>query len=144
MRDFCCQQDGRSRADPIVSEADQLLTETYTDQVSEGYMLMAAGSGDHGASGQEDGEEEQEESQESDETQEEETSDDQTETETGTPESGDGQQTASDNGADLQAMIPATDLEMMEKEIPATRIQMVRQRFRSSRCSHRKKQKKDL
>ena len=85
-------------ADPIVSEADQLLTETYTDQVSEGYMLMAAGSGDHGASGQEDGEEEQEESQESDETQEEETSDDQTETETGTPESGDGQQTASDNG----------------------------------------------
>ena len=84
-------------ADPIVSEADQLLTETYTDQVSEGYMLMAAGSGDHGASGQEDGEEEQEESQESDETQEEETSDDQTETETGTPESGDGQQTASDN-----------------------------------------------
>ena len=35
-------------------------------------------------------------------------------------------------------------LEMMEKEIPATRIQMVRQRFRSSRCSHRKKQKKDL
>ena len=57
-------------ADPIVSEADQLLTETYTDQVSEGYMLMAAGSGDHGSSGQEDGEEEQEESQESDETQE--------------------------------------------------------------------------
>ena len=44
----------------------------------------------------------------------------------------------------LQAMIPATDLEMMEKEIPATRIQMVRQRFRSSRCFHRKKQKKDL
>ncbi len=31
--------------------------------------------------------------------QEEETSDDQTETETGTPESGDGQQTASDNGS---------------------------------------------
>ena len=44
----------------------------------------------------------------------------------------------------LQAMIPATDPEMMEKEIPATRIQMVRQRFRSSRCFHRKKQKKDL
>lgn len=53
------QEPGRP---PLSAKQINLLTETYTDQVSEGYMLMAAGSGDHGASGQEDGEEEQEKS----------------------------------------------------------------------------------